>query len=179
MIRKHNYEADLGKKTYRLGMNQFGDLTTEEFAKKVIGKGRRKRRRTKYRSASVFLPPANTRIPDNWDWRQHGGYVTKVKDQVWLCVCNFHLLDFYLEFRVFYRHKNAQLAMPTARLALWKDNITGKLWRVKNFPHNKLLTAATLFIIMIAMVVMWKKHLNTSNPSVASRQASHIRTRLK
>lgn len=36
-IEKHNALADLGKMTFRLRMNQYGDLTLKEFRKEVLG----------------------------------------------------------------------------------------------------------------------------------------------
>uniref|UniRef100_A0ACB8F2R6 Uncharacterized protein n=1 Tax=Sphaerodactylus townsendi TaxID=933632 RepID=A0ACB8F2R6_9SAUR len=79
MIRQHNLEASLGKHTYRLGMNHFGDLTNEEF-----------NQRTNCLLPSTVEPPggnvtlfresAIVETPKEVDWRKKG-YVTLVKDQ--------------------------------------------------------------------------------------------------
>ena len=36
-IEEHNFEYALGRKTYSLGMNHYGDLTSDEFAKTYNG----------------------------------------------------------------------------------------------------------------------------------------------
>ncbi|XP_063147044.1 procathepsin L-like [Candoia aspera] len=79
MIQDHNSQADLGKHTYRLGMNHFGDLTNEEINQRlycllpdsdnVIGD-----------NMIMFKSSESLQIPDSMDWRTEGG-VTKVKDQ--------------------------------------------------------------------------------------------------
>lgn len=77
-IQKHNLEYDMGKHSYSLGMNQFGDLTTEEFHAAYLGMKRPARNIT---GASLFLSPLNVKsLPDSVDWRTEG-YVTPVKDQ--------------------------------------------------------------------------------------------------
>uniref|UniRef100_A0A8C5LVM2 Cathepsin L n=1 Tax=Leptobrachium leishanense TaxID=445787 RepID=A0A8C5LVM2_9ANUR len=76
-IEMHNLEHALGKHTYRMGMNQFGDKTTEEFRQLVNGY---KPASTARRSAATFLAPLNFEIPKTVDWREKG-FVTPVKDQ--------------------------------------------------------------------------------------------------
>jgi len=76
LIRLHNLEFDLGLHTYTLGLNQFADMTSEEFQAQFLGY----KQSQKQMSASTFLPPANVQIPDSVDWRTQG-YVTDIKDQ--------------------------------------------------------------------------------------------------
>lgn len=76
-IELHNLEFSMGKHTYRQGMNQFGDMTNEEFIKVMTGykpqtEGKLKR--------SLFMKPNFLEAPSAVDWRDKG-YVTPVKDQ--------------------------------------------------------------------------------------------------
>ncbi|KAM9331264.1 procathepsin L [Gastrophryne carolinensis] len=64
-----------GKYSYKLGMNHFGDMTTEEFKQLMNGYKKKPKLR-----GSTFLPPNNFEAPKMVDWRQEG-YVTPVKDQ--------------------------------------------------------------------------------------------------
>jgi cathepsin L len=77
-IQEHNLRADYGHHTYRLGMNQFGDMTHAEFVNAMNGFN--KTGDMIKRSGSKFLKPANVQIPDSVDWRTQG-YVTPIKDQ--------------------------------------------------------------------------------------------------
>ncbi|NWU48257.1 CATL1 protein, partial [Dromas ardeola] len=77
-IELHNLDHTLGKHSYKLGMNQFGDMTTEEFGQLMNGYAHKKSER-KYRG-SLFLEPSFLEVPRSVDWREKG-YVTPVKDQ--------------------------------------------------------------------------------------------------
>lgn len=77
-IHKHNFEADLGQHTYRLGMNQYGDLTNAEFRKMLLGYRFNVTRKSE---GATFLRPSNIKMPEEVDWRSKG-YVTPVKNQV-------------------------------------------------------------------------------------------------
>nr|XP_028604530.1 cathepsin L1 isoform X1 [Podarcis muralis] len=78
MIELHNLDHSLGKHSYRLGMNHFGDMTNEEFRQVMNGFKRSKTER-KF-SGSQFLEPNFLEVPRSVDWRDRG-YVTPVKDQ--------------------------------------------------------------------------------------------------
>jgi len=78
-IKKHNSEAALGKHSFTVRMNQFGDLTVREFSRMVNG----------YNNTMKINLPSNNNlfeydptvnVPDSIDWRT-SGYVTDVKDQ--------------------------------------------------------------------------------------------------
>ena len=78
LVDEHNEEYKAGRSTFELGMNQFGDMTNEEFRAQMNG----------FRLPSIndseprpiFQVPNNVNIPDAVDWRDKG-YVTGVKDQ--------------------------------------------------------------------------------------------------
>ncbi|KAI1886230.1 hypothetical protein AGOR_G00211850 [Albula goreensis] len=76
-IQQHNLEEAQGKHSYKLGMNQFGDLTEEEFRETMLG--------LDLSSVDVSsLPVWNGTVlkaPEEWDWSRKG-YVTPVKNQV-------------------------------------------------------------------------------------------------
>jgi len=75
-IVKHNLEHDLGKHTYRKGLNQFVDLLNVEFVRQMNG----------YRRGKVSQPTkpfgriADYKLPATVDWRKKG-IVTGVKNQ--------------------------------------------------------------------------------------------------
>jgi len=77
-IERHNLEYDMGKHTYTLGMNAFGDLTLEEFKAAFLGTKPPSRNAS---NVHMYMPPLNTgALPDTVDWRTKG-YVTGVKNQ--------------------------------------------------------------------------------------------------
>ncbi|KAJ7356033.1 hypothetical protein OS493_027430 [Desmophyllum pertusum] len=72
-IQQHNSEGH----SYTLAMNQFGDLTVDEY--RFFFLGLRFSNETE-REGSSFLPPSGVTLPTTVDWRTKG-YVTGVKDQ--------------------------------------------------------------------------------------------------
>ncbi|XP_061426698.1 procathepsin L-like isoform X1 [Lethenteron reissneri] len=79
-ISMHNLEHSMGKHTWRMGMNQFSDMTTEEFRQLMLG-FRGWNGTGKDSHGSVFMAPAAFfEAPESVDWREQG-YVTDVKNQ--------------------------------------------------------------------------------------------------
>lgn len=79
----HNQQHDAGLTTFRLGMNQFGDMTNTEY-KRVLGL-KRKHTAPQHRPAVVAHKEVSAKVdlsavPTSWDWREQGA-VTPVKDQ--------------------------------------------------------------------------------------------------
>ncbi|XP_067824184.1 procathepsin L-like [Heptranchias perlo] len=76
-VEQHNLEYSMGKHTFTVGMNQFGDLTTEEFNQRLNGFNEMEAENSTYK---VFAAPENFELPATIDWRKKG-YVTPVKSQ--------------------------------------------------------------------------------------------------
>jgi cathepsin L len=80
MIQDHNLEYDMGKHTYSLGMNEYGDMTHEEFKHTMLSV-EVNMTTIKERKGLVYMAPENMgSVPDSVDWRSKG-YVTPVKNQ--------------------------------------------------------------------------------------------------
>ncbi|XP_078070539.1 cathepsin La [Mustelus asterias] len=77
-IELHNLEHSLGKHSFKMGMNHFGDMTNEEF--RQIMNGYKMKPAVKKTRGSLFLEPNFLEVPRKVDWREDG-YVTPVKDQ--------------------------------------------------------------------------------------------------
>ncbi|XP_044513495.1 procathepsin L-like [Gracilinanus agilis] len=78
MIEAHNLEYNTGKQSFQMGMNKFGDMTTEEFKQVMNGyQSNGLQRRT---NGSLLHEPLFAQIPESVDWREKG-YVTPVKNQ--------------------------------------------------------------------------------------------------
>lgn len=75
-IAKHNREYDFGMHTYTVGLNEYADMTNQEF--RATMNGYRGMNRTG--SGSTFLCPSHVQVPAAVDWRPEG-YVTAVKNQ--------------------------------------------------------------------------------------------------
>jgi len=75
-IEEHNKEYQAGRQSFELAMNQFGDMTNDEFRARFNG--------FKRPSTSAAQGPLHQSVhadlPDAVDWRDKG-YVTPVKDQ--------------------------------------------------------------------------------------------------
>jgi len=71
----HNLQADVGIHSFKRGLNEFADMSHEEFVRTHNGY-----RRTGKSNASVFVEPSNVVLPDTVDWRNKG-LVTPVKNQ--------------------------------------------------------------------------------------------------
>jgi cathepsin L len=77
-IQQHNQEYEQGMHTFTVGINQFVDLTAEEFGQMYMGFRIPEGRKIE-NSDDVITGPLGT-LPASWDWRDHGA-VTHVKNQ--------------------------------------------------------------------------------------------------
>jgi cathepsin L len=74
-ISRHNLEHALGRHTFTVKMNKYGDMTNQEFGRLMNGY-----KSGVAKSENKFVMPSNVQIPDSVDWRTQG-YVTPIKDQ--------------------------------------------------------------------------------------------------
>lgn len=80
-IKMHNYLHAHGKKSYRLGINEYADLEHSEFV--GIMNGYKNAEKEKARKTTYFSPKneyVTFELPDKVDWRDKG-YVTPIKNQ--------------------------------------------------------------------------------------------------
>ncbi|WP_411016102.1 C1 family peptidase, partial [Salmonella sp. s51884] len=77
IIKRHNLEESLGIHTYTLGMNKYGDMTSDEIVNTMNGYRPEWDTSTKN---TVYSKVNVKDLQDTVDWRDKG-YVTPVKDQ--------------------------------------------------------------------------------------------------
>ncbi|XP_029437296.1 cathepsin S-like [Rhinatrema bivittatum] len=78
LIAIHNLEHSLGLHSYELGMNQFGDMTSEEVIASMTGY--KASSRLEFNETGIAQPSSVLQLPVSFDWRVKG-CVTDVKNQ--------------------------------------------------------------------------------------------------
>ncbi|XP_037089414.1 procathepsin L-like [Pollicipes pollicipes] len=78
IIERHNAEHDAGRSTYRLGVNQFADLTNSEFRLLLLTEARSTPAVSDH--AGPHYARTNRTQPDHFDWRDQGVPIP-IKDQ--------------------------------------------------------------------------------------------------
>lgn len=76
-IEEHNAKYENGEESYDMGINQFTDLTDEEFREKYLNYNYQP---LELNSTETFEAPEDFTAPDSIDWRQKGA-VLSVKNQ--------------------------------------------------------------------------------------------------
>ncbi|XP_068228799.1 procathepsin L-like [Palaemon carinicauda] len=84
-IASHNQLYYSGLKTYKLGMNKYGDMLRHEFVNMMNGfraniSGNGYKVNRGFQGVTFIEPPEDVIMPESIDWRKKGA-VTKVKDQ--------------------------------------------------------------------------------------------------
>ncbi|XP_051894014.1 procathepsin L-like [Pristis pectinata] len=85
LIELHNLEHSMGKHSFQMGMNHFGDLTTEEF-NEVWNGFQAFEVKNSSRKEAASGGPKPFKLPQSVDWRAKG-YVTEVKNQGYCGSC--------------------------------------------------------------------------------------------
>ncbi|CAL4155913.1 unnamed protein product [Meganyctiphanes norvegica] len=81
-INLHNADFENNLVTFTVGMNQFGDMTTEEIQSYMLGFKQDPSSSTDNRPVPVFTADKHEKLPTEIDWRTKApGAVTPVKDQ--------------------------------------------------------------------------------------------------
>ena len=84
-VHEHNALYEKGEKSFKLGMNVFADMTSEEFRRERVGAKRAVRMD---RDDWMVYMSSGANVPYSQDWREKG-YVTKVSDQGKNCVASW------------------------------------------------------------------------------------------
>jgi len=77
LIQEHNLLHDEGVHDFSIGINEYSDLTFEEYQSTLLGY----KMSNATRRGATFLAPNNIQVPTTVDWRQEG-YVTPIKNQL-------------------------------------------------------------------------------------------------
>lgn len=78
LVQKHNLLHDLGKVSYTMGINEYSDLSFEEYRHFLLGA---KREYSQHKNSSMYRKFSSSYAdPDEVDWRKEG-YVTPIKNQ--------------------------------------------------------------------------------------------------
>lgn len=81
-IEQHNFEYAIGQKTFKLGMNHYGDMTSKEFGE-IYNGFKPNKKSPKFKTQGELYKDhldEKEEIAKEVDWRDHG-LVTEVKDQ--------------------------------------------------------------------------------------------------
>jgi cathepsin L len=77
-VNEHNAEFENGLHTFKVAMNKFGDMTSEEFG--AMYNGYNATKMLQAGKGNKVHQVSGLKNPDSVDWRDHG-YVTPIKDQ--------------------------------------------------------------------------------------------------
>ncbi|XP_034829406.2 cathepsin L-like [Maniola hyperantus] len=150
-VARHNQRHALRLEPYRLALNRFADMTTDEFARAMNGFRPPKRRLNVLRSAGTEPRGCpHQRVADQVDWRKTGA-VTRVKDQGHCASCWAFAATGALEGQLFL-HKRFLVSLSEQRLVdcmnntqpCTKGNVDEAFWYVhgagiaseKTYPYK-------------------------------------------